>query len=209
MGIQDIVYWMMPKEDKFYELLEKQAAVAVAAATALSVKDSAVELVSEAVQCVEHEGDGLVREIETALARTFVTPIDREDIHKLSSELDDITDLCNLTARSASLYHIESMTEPMRQLIDVLVECTELLNKAVPLLRSRGYEQLMVETRVVKALEKKADTIFRVAIGDLFKTPDNPIQLMKEKEVLEDIERAIDKCNTVATTLTNLAVKHG
>jgi uncharacterized protein Yka (UPF0111/DUF47 family) len=200
---------MMPKEDKFYELLEKQAAVAVAAATALAVRDSAVELVCEAVQRVEHEGDVIVCEVETALAKTFVTPIDREDIHKLSSELDDITDLCNLTARSASLYHIEALTDPMRQLTEVLMECTRLLNKAVPLLRSHDYEQLMVETRAVKVLEKKADTIFRAAIGDLFKTPSNPVQLMKEKEVLEDIERAIDKCNTVATTLTNLAVKHG
>jgi uncharacterized protein len=148
--------------------------------------------------------------MEEALAKTFVTPIDREDLQKLSSELDDVLDLMNGTIRAAALYGVVRPTEPMLKLIDVLIRCTELLEMTIPNLRKHRYKDLVESARAIRKLEKEGDAIFRSAVSALFH--DSLIdakQLLREKEVLEDLENAIDVANNVADTLTNLAVKHG
>lgn len=211
MSIQSVIRFFLPREEHFYDFLEQQAAVAHKGALALvSFKDGDVAEVREAVQRFEHDGDRIVHEMEEALARTFVTPIDREDLQKLSSELDDVLDLTNGTARAAALYGVDRPTEPMMKLIDVLVRCTEVLEVAIPNLRKHRYKELVDSARAIRKLEKEGDAVFRGAVSTLFH--DRAIdakQLLREKEVLEDLENAIDVCNNVADTLTNLAVKHG
>jgi uncharacterized protein Yka (UPF0111/DUF47 family) len=162
------------------------------------------------VQEIEHKGDAIVHEVEDALARTFVTPIDREDLQKLSKELDDVLDLMNGAVRAAVLFGVEQPTEPMIALIDKLVECTQVLSDSVPNLRAHRYSDLIEASRKLRRLEKDGDTVFRNAISDLFHSPDVDFRkLLREREVLEDLESAIDHCEHVAQTLANLAVKHG
>src|SRR5664279_37488 len=108
MGLQAIVRWFLPREDQFYGVLEDQAAVAQEAART-------------AGQELEHKGDRIAHEVEESIARTFVTPIDREDLQKLSQELDDVLDLMNGAARACVLYGVERPTAPMVGLIDKLV----------------------------------------------------------------------------------------
>ena len=133
MGMQSVIRFLLPREDHFYDFLERQAVVAHRGAHALrSFKDGDVARVRDAVQFLEHEGDKIVHEMEEALAKTFVTPIDREDLQKLSSELDDVLDLMNATVRAAALYGVGRATEPMMKLIDVLVRCTEMLEATIP-----------------------------------------------------------------------------
>jgi len=213
MGLQAIVRWFLPREDHFYGFLEAQAEVAHEAALAVArFKDETVSAadVRQSVQELEHKGDRIAHEVEESLARTFVTPIDREDLQKLSQELDDVLDLMNGAARACVLYGVERPTAPMVGLIDKLVECTAVLKNALPHLRAHEYSALIEASREVRKLEKDGDTVFRTAVSALFKDASiDAKQLLREREVLEHLENSIDHCQHVGSTLANLAIKHG
>jgi uncharacterized protein len=116
----------------------------------------------------------------------------------------------NGAARACVLYGVERPTLPMVQLIDKLVECTDVLKKALPHLRAHEYGDLIEASREVRKLEKDGDAVFRTAISALFK--DGAVdakQLLREREVLEHLENSIDHCKNVGSTLANLAIKHG
>jgi uncharacterized protein Yka (UPF0111/DUF47 family) len=211
MGFQSVVRWLLPHEDHFYDFLERQAQVAHETAVAFEAfKTGDATAVSNAVQELEHKGDAIVHEMEEALAKTFVTPIDREDLQKLSSDLDDIIDRTNGAVRSCALFGVDHPTPAMSSLMDTLVECTRILRDGMPDLRRHAYSELIATSRKLRTLEKKADGVFRAELSELFH--DDKIdakRLFREKEVLEDLEKAIDHCEQVADTLTNLSVKHG
>ncbi len=213
MSLQDIVRLLLPREDHFYTFLERQAEAADLGAQALAkLRDPAVSVASvrEAVQKHEHEGDKVVHEMEDALARTFVTPIDREDLQRLSAQLDDVLDLANGTARACVLYGVERPTEPMLKMMELLTRATALLREAMPHLRKHQYATLLDTARAMRQIEKDGDAVFREAISALFRDESvDARRMLREKEVLEDLENAIDQCESVAETLTNLAVKHG
>ncbi len=213
MGLQDLVRWLLPKEEHFYDFLERQAVAAHDGAMALATfktEGASAEAVAKRVQEVEHAGDAIVHDLEEALAKTFVTPIDREDLQKLSSELDDILDLTNGAARASVLFGVARPTPAMSTLIDKLVECTTVLKDALPNLRKHAYTELVNTSRELRKLEKEADTVYREAVRVLFADASVDAKvLLREKEVLEDLEKAIDHCEYVANTLANLAVKHG
>ncbi len=211
MALQDLVRFLLPKEDSFYGMLEELGALGHEAAQALSKFGIATQAETRAqVQTIEHKADVVVRQMEDALARTFVTPIDREDLHKLTGELDDIVDLTNLTARALDLYHIEKPTEAMTKLMEQLVQCTAVVRDAVKRLRGHEYEKLIEDARTIRQLEKNADAIYRADISRLFSTQQIDVrELLKQKEALDDLEDAVDHCDNVADLLSNLAVKHG
>lgn len=212
MALQDVVRWFLPKEDHFFRFLERQAVTAHKGALALAEfkPGKRIEDVQSAVQLLEHEGDKVVHELEEALGKTFVTPIDREDLQQLSTELDDVLDLTNSAARACALFGVSEPTTPMLQLIEILVRCTGELEVALPLLSKHDYPGLMKMSRSVRQLEKDADAIFRGALSRLFSDPKvDAKELLREKEVLENLEHAIDRCERVAHTLANLSVKHG
>lgn len=214
MGIQSFIRWFLPREDKFFDFLEQQAVVAHRGAQALAgfggaAKGSAPE-VNAAVQALEHEGDRVVHEMEEALAKTFVTPLDREDLQRLSMELDDVLDLTNGAARGAVLYGVERPTEAMVALIGLLVRSTELLARSLPKLRKHDYPGLVEDARELRKLEKEADQVFRADVSRLFHAVDTDArEVFRQKAVLDDLEMAIDHCEHVGTTLAHLAVKHG
>ncbi|WP_394821018.1 DUF47 domain-containing protein [Pendulispora albinea] len=211
MSLQSLVRWLLPREDHFYDFLERQAAVAHEAAMALAEfhkPDSTVASVRASVQDFEHTGDKIVHEMEEALAKTFVTPIDREDLQRLSSQLDTVTDMANAAARTCDLFGVPRPTEPMIGLIDKLTECTRVLTRAVPMLRKHQYKELLEECRTLRAIEKEADAIYREAISQLFHDDNvDAKKLLREMTVLEDLEKGVDYCEYVSETLTNLAVK--
>jgi uncharacterized protein Yka (UPF0111/DUF47 family) len=213
MSLQAVIDWFLPKEDHFFTFLERQANLAQECATALlrfrEAHVTAAE-VREAVQVIEHTADGVLFEMEDALARTFVTPLDREDLHLLATELDDIIDMMNHAARVCVLYGVERPTEPMVNLIETLEKCSSVLARTMPALRKRQYGKLIEESRNLRTLEKEGDTIFRAAVSKLFHDPSVEAKvLLREKEVLDGLENAVDRFDRVAHTLRNLAVKHG
>lgn len=133
MGFAAIIRFLVPRADHFYTFLERQAVVAHDGAVALSAfVEGNGPMVRDAVQDFEHQGDSIVHEMEEALARTFVTPIDREDLHSLSTTIDDILDRTNSAARACALFGIERPSEAMTKLMAVLVKCTEVLRTAMP-----------------------------------------------------------------------------
>ncbi len=215
MGVQSFIRWLLPREDKFYAFLEQQATTAHRGALALarfgSAEGGSAAEISAAVQILEHEGDSVVHAMEEALAKTFVTPIDREDLQRLSKELDDVLDLTNGAARAAVLYGVDKPSEAMTQLARLLVQCTEVLALAMPNLRKRAYKEMVEQTRQLRRLEKEADQIFRNAISQLFHDPNgnDAREIFRTKIVLDDLEMAVDYCEHVGSTLTHLAVKHG
>jgi predicted phosphate transport protein (TIGR00153 family) len=211
MGFAAVLRFLVPKADHFYTFLERQAVVAHDGAVALATFiEGNGPMVRDAVQGFEHQGDSIVHEMEEALARTFVTPIDREDLHSLSTTIDDILDLTNGAARACSLFGVERPSEAMTKLMAILVRCTEVLRAVMPKLRKHSYAEIMDDVKVMKTLEKEGDRVYRDAVSALFRDPTIDAKaLLREKGVLEDLENAIDSCEDAAERLTNLAVKHG
>ncbi|MBL9038149.1 MAG: DUF47 family protein, partial [Archangium sp.] len=195
-----MIRWLLPKEDHFYDMLEELGRLGHEAAVALAkFADRPAEEIQKSVQDLEHKADDVVRRMEDALARTFVTPLDREDLHRLTGELDDIIDLANLTARSFGLYHISKPSPAMVELMTKLVAATDLLKNEVPRLRRHEYAALLDGGRKVREVEKEADRIYRSAISGLF-TDVHPDfrELLKQKEALDSLENAVDHCDNVA-----------
>jgi uncharacterized protein Yka (UPF0111/DUF47 family) len=222
MGIQDVIRFFLPKEEHFYDFLEKQAEAAHAGAKAIarfSENGTSAEEARAAVQKCEHEGDKIVHDMEEALAKTFVTPIDREDLQKLSSDLDTVLDLTNGAIRACVMLGVQQPTEAMKKLIRLILKCTEKIEVTIPKLRKHEYTSIVEAARELRKLEKEADTVYREAISELFRDGASgaPFRenahdarvLIREKTVLEDLENAIDSCDEIADTLTNLAIKNG
>lgn len=212
MALQSLIRFLIPREDRFYTLLEQHAICAHEAACALSglAPGANAEAVFEKVDEYEHQGDKLFHDLEEALAQTFVTPIDREDIHRLASRLDDILDLTKLTAQTYVLYGIKEPTPAMTRQMELLCEATRLLRDTLPSLRKHAYNDVIKANRAIFQIEKDGDGVFRKAVGALFH--DNAIdakELLRAKEVLEDLEQAINHCEHAADVLSNVAVKHG
>lgn len=211
MPIQSLIRWLLPKEDHFYDYLERQAKVAHDAAQVMaSFKTGAGAVqVRDLVQDLEHRGDAIVHEMLEALARTFVTPLDREDLQRLSKRLDDILDFANAAARACVLFGVEKPTQPMILLIDKLCECTAVLVATMPKLRAHDFAAVTEGANMAAKLEKDGDVVFRDAISRLFHDPAiDAKDILREREVLDDLEKALNRCEQVADALTAIAVKH-
>jgi len=212
MGVQAFVRALLPKEERFYGYLEEQATVAHEAAVALTTfrGGSPSGALRDSVQELEHRGDAIVHEMEDALARTYVTPLDREDLGRLSKQLDDVLDVTNLFARECVLFGVERPTTAMDALMGTLVECTAVLKQAIQRLRKHEYGGITEDSRIIRRLEKEGDAVFREALSALFADPAIDAKaLVRERSVLHRLETAIDQCDSVAGTLVNVAVKHG
>jgi uncharacterized protein len=209
--MQSIIRFLLPKETHWYDMLEELGHLGHLASKALSqFESSPAGAVQEAVQVIEHKADDVVRRMEDALARTFVTPIDREDLHRLTSDLDDVIDFMNLSARTFKLYHLEVPTPAMKELMKKLETATQMIAEALPSLRKHRYAELLERLRKIRDIEKEADVIYRQAISTLFsQTHPDFRDMLRQKEALDHLEGAVDHCDKVADVLANLAVKHG
>ena len=212
MPIQNLVRWLLPREDHFYAILEKQAAVTHQAASELGKYRAGSPdpaSIRDVIEKLEDEGDVHVRDMLKALARSFVTPIDREDLQRVSKKLDDILDLINLAARTCVLFGVTRPTEPMLAQIERIESCSRIFTHAINKLRAHRYHEVIDLCQQVHQLEKQGDDVFRDALGKLFHDPAIDAKtILREKEVLEDLEKAINRCEQVAETLVNVAVKH-
>ena len=212
MGIQRIIKWLIPRDERFFDLLERQA-IALHEATVSLTKMAAPETKAKDLEIeiheLEHKGDELVREVQNALAKTFVTPIDREDINLLCHRFDDALDLTHLTILSFDLYGVQSWTAAMMEMTTLLVESADVLRQSMPALRRHDYDAVMEAGRTMAKIEHDADNVFRATLGNLFEDEDIEIkELLRQKEVLEALENAVDRCQEAADVLSHIAVKH-
>lgn len=199
----------LPREEKFYDDFKMMADQLRHGARLLEQMlstdppnpDKAYE-----IKEIEHQCDFLTHEIIQRLNKTFVTPIDREDIHSLARTLDDVMDEMDNAAHLIPLYRIEKIRGGARGLTRVILEQTDEIRRAVEALEKRdGVLERAIE---INRLENEADRIHKTAIGLLFDEERDPIMLMKWKEILDVLERATDRCEDVANLLENVVVKH-
>jgi predicted phosphate transport protein (TIGR00153 family) len=202
---------LIPKEEKFFELFEAQAAHNVAAAKVfreMALKWSRETASFDRLRDIEHEADMTCHEIYDKLNRTFVTPFDREDIRELASELDTVTDLIESVGQRMYLYQIDKSNEDLVRLTDILWQCTETVRKAIAELQSPEKSRRVLDYCIeVNRLENAGDQALGAAIGRLFQGKPDPLEVMKWKEIFETVEEAIDKCEDVAHTLETILVK--
>ncbi|MGB2855834.1 MAG: DUF47 family protein [Dehalococcoidia bacterium] len=202
----------MPREPKFFDLFEKSVANVAKAAKELAdfLEDyTNVPLKVARITELEHEGDAITHQIMEQLHRTFITPLDREDIALLTERLDDVMDFIEDAANAMLLYRIEQPTTRAREMAAILVTMTSELVVAVPLLRNRSKMKEILEHCVeINRLENEADAIIRHALAELF--DDTPIaDVIKWREIYEHLETAADKGEDVANVLEGVVLKHG
>jgi uncharacterized protein len=162
---------------------------------------------ADKIKEVEHECDVITYEIIKKLNQTFITPIDREDIHALISGLDDIVDAIDYTAKRVILYRVDSPTDHARKISDVVVRIVARLENAIRSLENNG-EQVLKECVTIHGLENEGDVYHHEAIDDLFGNETNPITILKMKELYAKMERTIDKCEDVSNVLEAIVLKN-
>jgi len=198
-----------PKDREFFNLFEEAARNVVRGADLLDqmlahYPDSA-DLAREIVIC-EQEGDRITHDIHQRLNSTFVTPIDREDILELTSDLDDIVDLIDEVADYLGLYKIEAPMEQSQRLAHTLLQASRQIAEAMPRLRSFGaIGHFTVE---VNRLENEGDRITREALASLFRGGIDPMVVIRWKDIFDRLEHAIDATEKVANILEGIVVKH-
>jgi predicted phosphate transport protein (TIGR00153 family) len=203
--------FLVPQDTIFFDLMERQAKVAHAASQELSVlfrdyRGAAAR--ARKIRELEYEGDQLMREVYTALNRTFIVPIDHSDISVMASLLDDVLDLADHTSHLLLLYEIKAPTPAMAELSSILARQTRELQSAVAAINSaRTYAQVSGHFIEIKRLESKADDVYTHAVAALFRRKD-AIEVLKQKEILDCLESAIDKAEKAAHHVSDIVMKH-
>ncbi|HUP59415.1 MAG TPA: DUF47 family protein [Thermoanaerobaculia bacterium] len=193
---------LIPREEKFYEDFRMMAGQLRKGARLLEqmlATDPPAAGKANEIKEVEHQCDFLTHEIIQRLNKTFVTPIDREDIHELAKALDDVMDAIDSAAALIALYRIDKVRGGARELTRVIIEQTGEIRAAVEALEARkGVLERAIE---INRLENEADRIHKTAIGLLFDEEKDPIVVLKWKEILDVLEEATDACEDVANLL--------
>jgi len=202
----------MPKEQKFFDLFEASAKNSIKAAQSLKEMldtwqfiDSHVAEITE----MEHEGDSITHQVISLLHRTFVTPFDREDIALLAHTMDDIMDFIHAAADSMFIYKITAPTQRAKELADIIVQATIVVEKAVRGLRHKSeFKNILEECVEINRLENAADRVYRAAIGELFDDTGDITKIIKWREIYEHMETSTDRCEDVADVLEGVALKN-
>ncbi len=200
---------LIPRDQGFFDLFNRLAAKNKEAAELLRelfAHPERLEHFVAAIKVVEHEADSLTHEVSTRLDSSFITPLDREDIHNLASSLDTVVDLIDGTARRAQMFHIEGTQDAARDLADILVRSVDSLEKAVNEIKNP--RAVIRHTREVKRYEEEGDSLYHQAVGQLFTGTPDPLHVIKWKELYDTLEHALDTCNTVAIVLESISLKN-
>jgi uncharacterized protein Yka (UPF0111/DUF47 family) len=201
----------LPKETNFFKMFEK-AALNVDRSAGLLVEMmedlSLGEVKSKEIYEAEQQGDMLTHEVMRSLNKTFLTPMDREDIHALVNRLDDVLDLTWSAADRMMLFKLSSPLQEAVDLVKTLKETTDFIVKAIHCLKDKKYTYIQEYCIDINRLENRGDRIFREALVKLFDTVSDPIMVIKWKEVYEILEEANDTCEDVANILEGIVLKH-
>ena len=201
---------LIPREEKFYAdfiALADQLVTGAGLLERMLASDPPDWSLAHQIQDVEHDCDTITHEIIQRLNRTFVTPIDREDIHSLAKSLDDVMDAIDAASSVIRRYRVAPVRYGARELASVIVRSSDQVRMAVAALeRKTGVHGLAVE---VNRLENEADRLHDEALSRLFEEEKDPIAVIKWKEVLDFLEEATDRCEDVANVLEGVVVKHG
>ncbi len=204
---------LMPRDDRFFDLFEVSAHNMVKAA--LVLKDMIynwenIEQKVDELTKIEHQGDTITHEIMYQLNRSFITPFDREDIGMLAHSLDDVTDLLQAAGDTMMLYNVKKPGSRAKELADILVQITTEVENVMPSLRKHNanLEKILGSCVEINRLENIADKIYRSALKELFDDTAEIAEIIKWREIFEQLEGATDMCEDVANVLEGVALKH-
>jgi uncharacterized protein Yka (UPF0111/DUF47 family) len=214
-GTVDIIAKLVPRENHFFELFNQHASLAAEASKVLAdllhnygdESQRAVRI--DKINDLEHNADRITHETVALIQTIFVTPLDRDDIHRLISRMDDILDLMQDAAESLNLYDVQQVTPPAIQLAELLNTCCMRLQSAVALLNNmRNAPEMLKLCREIDNMESDADRVMRSAISKLFRDEPDIRQLIKLKGIYEMLEAATDKCQDVANLIENITLQN-
>jgi uncharacterized protein len=206
---------LMPREGRFFNLFDRHAAFIMDGANALvdvlrryddsTDHEAGLKLIENA----EHAADRVTHETVQLLHATFITPFDRDDIHRLISRMDDVLDLIQDTGESLVLYDIQKVTPEATQLAELLLRCVERVQSAVKLLASMADAPAMLKMcQEIDKLESEADKVMRAGLSRLFREETDVRQVIKLKAVYESLESATDKCQDVANVIESVVLEN-
>jgi uncharacterized protein len=207
---------LMPRERKFFELFDRHAGFVVAASAVLvdllrgfnSEQHRRTERIARILE-LEHNADKVTHETVALLHQTFVTPLDRDDIHRLISRMDDVLDLIQDTAEGFQLYDIQDLTPEACELADLVHQCCQQMQQAVRLLPSMDRaSEILALCNKIDALESQADRVMRTALSKLFREEGDVRQLIKLETVYQLLESATDQCENVANIIEGVVLEN-
>ncbi len=206
MGFRE---WILPQDKVFFNLLEDQSELAVKVAelfqTMLREYNSFGVLIKR-MRLMEHEGDEIVHKIFQKLNKSFITPIDQEDISKLASLYDDIIDLIDATSNRIFLFKIDP-NDIMKEFVDIIVRQVREVDAATKHIRKINQVEIEKRFKAVHTLENEADDLYDFSILELFKEKD-PIKIMTMKDIYEFLEQITDKCEDVCLVIQDIVIKN-
>jgi uncharacterized protein len=202
----------LPRETSFFDFFEQHAALTVEGTKEfLSMVTTGANIATKCrrISDIEHETDTITHRCVEALHKTFITPIDRDAIHRLITRMDDIMDFVEAAAERIELYELTTMTGDVRDLADVLHRSSLQVEQAIQGLRTLKQPQAALKLCIdINRLENEADAILRRSVARLFKDEKDPITVIKWKEVYENLEMASDRCEDVANIIEGVILEH-
>ena len=201
---------LLPRQEEFFDLFvevatrNKEAAKRLRELFEATPDRRAVHV--QAIKQLEHEADQVTHEVVNRLDRTFITPLDREDIHQLASDLDDVMDVIDGTARRAQIFHLGPAPQGVKQLLEVIERMVAVLAEAVA--RLKKGDDVMKYCIEAKQLEEEGDAIYHEALGRMFETERDALEVIKWKEIYDNLERTLDDSEDVANDLESITLKH-
>jgi hypothetical protein len=204
---------LMPKSDDFFSDFEAQAAAVVEGAVLLKglLDDfTNVPAKCQAIKDVEHRADDITHRDFERLHTQFITPFDRSEIHRILSRIDDVLDLADAAAERLGLYDVDTVLPEARELAAVLVEQTRKMEEAVRGLRNmkKDPQTILAACQEMNKLENQADTLTRKTMAKLFKRGNDPLTVMKWKEIVDLLEEATDRAEDVANVIEGIVLEH-
>jgi len=203
---------LLPKENSFFDFFEQHSKLSIEACrelNELASKPAELESRANRIKAIEHEADDITHKCLDVLHRTFITPIDRADIHRLMKRLDDIIDSVDSAAGRMSLYEMTDMRLELKQFTALLVKATTEVDSAIHNLRNLNKAGDIIQeccTEVYET-EKAGDQILRLALARLFKEEKNSVLVIKWKEIFERMEKATDRCEEVANIIEGIVIE--
>jgi uncharacterized protein len=203
----------LPRETSFFDFFEQHAALTIEGTKEfLSLVTTGANIAAKCrrISDIEHETDTITHRCVEALHKTFITPIDRDQIHRLITRMDDIMDFVEAAAERIELYELTVMTSDVRDLADALHRSALQVEQAIRGLRNLKNPQATLKLCIdINRLENEADAILRRSVARLFKEEKDPIVIIKWKEVYENLESASDRCEDVANIIEGVILEHG
>jgi len=214
MAFGSFVKLFMPKDKVFYTLFEEVTANLIKMSDilvqALNEKDTNTRTqLLKSLEDLEHKNDDVTHNLFIQLGRNFITPFDREDIHALATSLDDIADYMWGSAKRITNYYIDDVDDTVRGLADIIQRCVVALHKGVSELRDMKHIRAITDACVlINSLENEADDLFDDAMSKLFAYSTDAIELIKKKDLYQEMEIVTDKCEDAANVIESIIIKY-